>query len=139
MHARVDGVCGNGYYFEVLTRPQLAERLGKSVATIRRIEGVLLHPHQDARGVYRFDAAEVDALANRVLCGEVSLFAGIETGNRRASEGDVRLESYIRHVRRRCAAAESRAIRLTRENAQLRAFTVCLFSILRFERRSCRH
>jgi len=47
----------------MLTRGQVAKRLGKSVATVRRLEGQALHPRRDARGVLRFDPDEVEAVA----------------------------------------------------------------------------
>ena len=52
----------------MMTRGQVARRLGKSLATVRRLEGVKLHPWQDERGVYRFSRAEVERLAH----GEVA-------------------------------------------------------------------
>src|SRR4051812_35685490 len=58
----------------MLTRSQVARRLGKSVATVRRIEGILLAPARDRRGVYRFDPADVDDLARDIACGDVSLW-----------------------------------------------------------------
>ena len=42
-----------------LTRAQVAARLGISTSSVRRLEGIELHPVQDARGVWRFDSAEV--------------------------------------------------------------------------------
>ena len=45
-----------------LTRSQAAERLGTSVASIRRMEGKTLNPTKGPDGVYRFDPAEVDGL-----------------------------------------------------------------------------
>jgi hypothetical protein len=45
-----------------LTRTEVAARLGVSVATVRRLEYEQLFPSQDARGVHRFDPAEVDAV-----------------------------------------------------------------------------
>ena len=56
-----------------MTRKQVAQRLGKSIATVRRIEGVLLHPRQDARGVRHFDPRAVEALVKDVAKGTVSL------------------------------------------------------------------
>src|SRR5688572_29571556 len=53
------------YAGKMLTRAQVARRLGKSIATVRRLEGESLHPLQDEAGVYRFDAAQVDRLATR--------------------------------------------------------------------------
>ena len=47
----------------LMTRAQVAERIGASVATVRRYEGTLLHPHVDKDGTHRFDPKEVMALA----------------------------------------------------------------------------
>ena len=47
----------------MLSRAQVAERIGASVATVRRYEGTLLHPHIDKDGTHRFDPKEVIALA----------------------------------------------------------------------------
>jgi len=57
----------------VMTRKQVALRLGKSLATVRRIEGVLLHPTRDVRGVHHFDDGEVETLARQVKNGWVQL------------------------------------------------------------------
>lgn len=45
-----------------LTRSQVADRLGISISSVRRLEYVRLHPVQDARGIYRFDPAELEDL-----------------------------------------------------------------------------
>ncbi|MEO8184208.1 MAG: hypothetical protein ABI895_35760 [Deltaproteobacteria bacterium] len=50
----------------MLTRTQVARRLGKSLATVRRLEGAQLHPHVDANGVHRFEVREVELLARRL-------------------------------------------------------------------------
>jgi hypothetical protein len=47
----------------LMTRAQVAARIGASIATVRRYEGTLLHPHVDKDGTHRFDPAEVTALA----------------------------------------------------------------------------
>jgi DNA-binding transcriptional MerR regulator len=47
----------------LLTRKQVADRIGSSVATVRRYEGTLLHPRVDEDGTRRFDPKEVTALA----------------------------------------------------------------------------
>ena len=47
----------------MMTRGQVARRLGKSIATVRRMEGHLLHPWCDSHGIYRFSNAEVERLA----------------------------------------------------------------------------
>ncbi len=49
----------------MLTRSGVAKRLGKSIATVRRMEGVELHPTLGADGVHQFDSAEVDDVARR--------------------------------------------------------------------------
>lgn len=55
----------------LVTRKQVAQRLGKSLATVRRMEGVLLHPTQDARGVNQFDPTEVERVAREVTAGRI--------------------------------------------------------------------
>jgi hypothetical protein len=64
--------CGAGILTS-MTRTQVALRLGKSLATVRRLEGVLLHPRRDSLGVHRFDPGEVEDLAEDVRNGHVSL------------------------------------------------------------------
>ena len=51
----------------MLTRASVAKRLGKSIATVRRMEGIELHPIVDERGIHWFEVCEVDAL--RASCG----------------------------------------------------------------------
>lgn len=48
---------------ERLTRKQVATRLQISTSSVRRLEGTRLHPQEDERGVWWFDAEEVEALA----------------------------------------------------------------------------
>lgn len=62
----------------MLTRAQVAKRLGKSIATVRRLEGERLHPRRDAAGIHRFDAGEVARLASQLA---------IERGGRATSAG----------------------------------------------------
>ena len=52
------------YARAMLTRGQVAKRLGKSIATVRRMEGNELHPARDERGVLRFSAEEVERLVS---------------------------------------------------------------------------
>ncbi len=49
---------GAGWQGE-LTRREVAKRLGVSVSTVRRMEGVELHPIQDHQGIWRFAEDEV--------------------------------------------------------------------------------
>src|SRR5262245_10175810 len=55
----------------MLTRAAVAKRLGKSIATVRRLEGSELNPIRDSRGVVRFAEVEVAALAARMAKGVV--------------------------------------------------------------------
>lgn len=54
---------GGRYTVGMMTRSQVAKRLGKSIATVRRMEGHELHPTKDERGFNRFDPSEVEAVA----------------------------------------------------------------------------
>ncbi len=47
----------------MMTRSGVAKRLGKSIASVRRMEGSTLHPRLDSRGFHLFDPAEVEAAA----------------------------------------------------------------------------
>jgi hypothetical protein len=49
----------------MLTRADVAKRIGASIATVRRFEGELLHPAEDPDGTHWFDPKEVTALAAR--------------------------------------------------------------------------
>jgi hypothetical protein len=53
----------------MLTRSGVAKRLGKSIATVRRMEGLELHPTRGSNGVHLFDPDEVDAAARRETVG----------------------------------------------------------------------
>jgi hypothetical protein len=52
----------------LMTRGQVARSLGRSLATVRRLEGSLLHPRL-LEGVWRFESREVEALADEVRAG----------------------------------------------------------------------
>jgi fructose-1,6-bisphosphatase/sedoheptulose 1,7-bisphosphatase-like protein len=92
-----------------MTRGQVARRLGKSLATVRRLEGVLLHPQRDARGVHHFDANEVDALADRIADGDVTVWQQL-----RGNDGDV--EFPLGHgACPRCSEAEAKTEALQNE------------------------
>ena len=55
----------------MLTRAQVAERLGKSVATVRRLQlGGELNSRRDSRGVHLFEEWEVAELVERYSSGE---------------------------------------------------------------------
>jgi len=80
--------------------------LGESLATVRRIEGVLLHPTRDAaRGVHRFDDGEVETLAEQVKQGRVQLSQELSPTNGEARAFGFRepCENCL-HLERRVAA-----------------------------------
>lgn len=54
----------------VLTRSGVAKRLGRSIATVRRLEGRELFPVVDARGVHRFPDDQVHRLQARLRAGD---------------------------------------------------------------------
>ena len=54
------------YVASMLTRTQVARRIRRSVATVRRMEGRTLHPHIDPRGIRLFDPQEVEAESERI-------------------------------------------------------------------------
>lgn len=56
---------GTSYTSGMWTRTQVARYLGKSIATVRRMEGVVLHPWVDDSGVHRFDPDEIHAFGER--------------------------------------------------------------------------
>jgi hypothetical protein len=132
----------------MLTRSGVAKRLGKSIATVRRMEGVELHPTRGSNGVHLFDPDEVDAAArgetvdrsHRVSDlaargylddGEETDGADAETENRVASlEIDLSRQrrahaAEVEHVRqealdreRRVAADRAEAMRTARAHAE---------------------
>lgn len=53
-----------------MTRMQVAKALGRSLATVRRIEGQLLFPRRDAGGVWRFNPKKVAVLVRQVKAGK---------------------------------------------------------------------
>jgi hypothetical protein len=57
---------GHAFHMKTLTRKEAALRLGKSIATIRRLEGSHLNPRM-VGGVHRFDPEEVEELRGRRL------------------------------------------------------------------------
>lgn len=54
---------GGAYTCRMLTRSGVARVLGKSIATVRRLEGTDLHPERDSNGVWLFDVGEVQGVA----------------------------------------------------------------------------
>ena len=98
----------------MLTRGQVAQRLGKSVATVRRLQhGGELNSRRDWRGVHLFDEREVEELVERYSSGE-----GIAAA-RSASISTSRIR--IRGVPSGVGDQEdAEIVDLRRENAELR-------------------
>lgn len=110
----------------MLTRSQVAKRLGKSIATVRRMEGSDLHPKRDERGVFQFDFDEVEAIARAERGGSARVknaeLAGWRRGSARrqglsenASDQSVPVEEV---VRLRCLRGQIE--RLQEKNDELR-------------------
>ena len=99
----------------MMTRQQVATRLGKSLATVRRIEGVLLHPTTDSRGVHHFDPEEVEVLARSAERGKLPLSAAVGADWSSQCPNCEALEQQVEQLRR--AQATLRAER-DRERAQ---------------------
>lgn len=99
----------------MLTRSGVAKRLGKSLATVRRMEGVELHPTRDERGVHRFDPDEVEAVAR----GETS-YRGHRADESRGFDEDDAADSLSELLARREAQqrAEEDDLRRLREREE---------------------
>lgn len=117
-----------------LTRRQAAARLGKSIATIRRLEGTHLNPRLVA-GVYRFDPDEVDALRGESFPEAWGLAAEHDGDERADLEEAIQRESEARreaeHARDELQATLERTERelrtLREENAAPSAATAARF------------
>src|SRR5436190_6464805 len=112
------------YIFSMMTRGQVARRLGKSVATVRRMEGSQLHPRRDAGGVLRFNPAEVERVARAMRQGNLSTLssASFRTDGFESDDDDEILDpAEIEHRERmRRAEAESDAAAEARRVDRLR-------------------
>ena len=92
-----------------MTRGQVASRLGRSISTVRRLEGSELHPTMGPRGVRLFDEDEVAAVASRVRStGSVSSNAAQSESRTQEDHDDTEgfelevqdLEQQLRKARR---------------------------------------
>lgn len=119
----------------MLTRAQVAARLGKSIATVRRMEGIVLHPRKGADGVHWFCQSEVAAV-ERAPRSPVRSF---ELALRRGRDEDERpAESHQRvaAIERALARADNadRALkRLSAEHDELREAVVIFVESLVYE------
>ena len=99
----------------VMTRKQVADRLGRSIATVRRLEVTLLHPHRDARGVHHFDRNEVEQLARDLNSGRISLGR-----NQASSTGDGDWDGETETECQRCSSLQEQVDALTDELGSMR-------------------
>ena len=118
----------------MLTRAGVAKRLGRSIATVRRLEGVELHPWVDERGVHRFDAAEVELVRSKDA--ENSAPAPFSATDDDAPLADALgalsdANQQISHLKERLQTAEASSAhntlltkRIEQENQELRATAI---------------
>src|SRR5437762_382841 len=110
------------YIFSMMTRGQVARRLGKSVATVRRMEGSQLHPRRDAGGVLRFNPAEVERVARAMRQGNLSTLssASFRTDGFESDDEILDPEEIEHRERMKRADAESNAAAEMRRAERLR-------------------
>jgi hypothetical protein len=94
----------------MLTRAQVAKRLGRSIATVRRLEGVALHPTRDPAGIHRFDDDEVQAVAGRM--DDAGLTVALPSSMTEPDEGTslvvARLQDDVTRLQVQLSEAEAR-------------------------------
>ncbi|MGC4088728.1 MAG: hypothetical protein QM756_12685 [Polyangiaceae bacterium] len=118
----------------MLTRSQVAGRLGKSIATVRRLEHVYLHPRRDAHGVHRFDPDEVERLATSLAHGKLGATGTPRSGDwkgwlaRRMARG--KRHEASKGPRKADHESQPYAIVMERELAELRRCTSALAELL---------
>jgi hypothetical protein len=110
----------------MLTRAQVAARLGKSIATVRRMEGIELHPRKGTDGVHRFNPVEVATVARAPRGSQWPISNRTPDTDDDEQPGDeafAERDDQIRALERKLAAAQVElrgARRLLAENAELR-------------------
>ena len=98
----------------MFTRAQVAERIGKSIATVRRLQhGGELNSRRDRRGVHLFEEWEVADLVERYSSGECIAAARGES----ISPSRARVAGAARRVG---DGDDTEVVDLRRENAELR-------------------
>src|SRR5882724_5400885 len=90
----------------MLTRSGVAKRLGKSIATVRRMEGAELHPIRGANGVHLFDPDEVDAAARGETVDRSHRVSDLAARGY-VDEGDARDPADAEDAERRVAALQA--------------------------------
>ena len=116
----------------MLTRGQVARRIGRSLATVRRLEGSKLHPLVTSNRVRLFDPKEVDQVARevattgRALGGGTPFDAAPDTDEDDEHEAPVNLhvrdlEGQLLEERRKNAKLQRDADDLRREHRRWKA------------------
>lgn len=114
----------------MLTRAGVAKRLGRSLATVRRMEGTDLHPDVDDRGIHRFDPAEVEEVARRdssaayssPCMGEITAQDGEHDAAHAAAKQRIsELETRVRDADEEVQRASGDARRAARERDDMKA------------------
>jgi len=100
----------------MLTRSAVAKKLGRSLATVRRLEGKELFPWCDNRGVHWFDEADVERVAARLARGAVPAAQGAWLRKRRRHSH----ESAVDPRRRETREPSDSVADLRAENERLR-------------------
>ena len=104
--------------FAMLTRSAVAKVLRRSIATVGRLEGQELFPRRDRNGVFRFDEAEVAAVARRLRIGDVPAARGRWLDARRRPSPWSRTDERKRSST--AAGLSEEIARLRDENARLK-------------------
>ena len=100
----------------MLTRSAVAKKLGRSLATVRRLEGKELFPRCDSRGVNWFDEADVERVAVRFARGDVPSAQGPWLRKRRGHSQ----KGAVDPARRETSAPSDSLAALSAENRRLR-------------------
>lgn len=111
----------------MLTRKQVARQIGKSIATVRKVEGIGLHPKVDAKGVHWFDDEEVEAFAERVAATGRALHDATWPGIGKAYGADHRRRSHGRgnHATKELLTGSLSELKVKRERWKQRVAKAC--------------
>lgn len=101
----------------LLTRTGVARVLGKTVSTVGRLEGEVLFPVHDERGVHWFEPREVERVAERMREGRVRCARGDYLNETRFRRG--RKKGELARARRENDSLGSENVRLTRRVREL--------------------
>lgn len=83
---------------------------------MRRIEGILLAPMRDQRGVYRFDSADVEGLVRDLQRGDISIWQ-VLNDSVESNQSHRAWTSKLRELKSARDAASAETLRRLRETA----------------------